>query len=55
MQERYCECGYPILVSYLLLAGKSWAARFWAGSNYLAKTVDRCPRCGRSLKVDMLH
>ncbi|KAF5034734.1 hypothetical protein DSECCO2_593030 [anaerobic digester metagenome] len=52
MQQRYCECGHPVLVAYVItkrgiLHVYSVNARFGAPM--------RCPCCGRHVDINELR
>ena len=53
MQERYCECGRVIKVSFVL-KDRLWKSIFWSLVDFSGSRVDICPNCGRSLNIDAL-
>jgi len=53
MQQRFCTCGFPVWVQYLL-SETTCGTIFWATIHRRSKVLTRCPSCGRALHIDDL-
>lgn len=54
MQERYCDCGASVLVSFVPTPG-DWQALFWEHQAASDRKTDICPGCGRPLHIHALR
>jgi len=54
MQERYCDCGRVIRVSFVL-RGRCWKSIYWSLVDFSGRKVETCPECGRRLDIDDLR
>ena len=54
MQQRYCECGFPVWVQYRLTETECRMV-FWATAYRVGNRLRVCPSCGRMLHIDDLH
>lgn len=49
MQKRFCSCGYPVLVEYVL-RHRFFRAMFKTKKD--GQTIHRCPNCGQTLNIN---
>lgn len=54
MQERFCTCGYKVLVNYGLTSPASWNPVF-VSANSAISVIRTCPCCGKALDIDSLR
>ena len=54
MQQRFCTCGFPVWVQYLL-SEKKCGTIFWSTVYRNGRVLSRCPSCGRTLHIDDLN
>lgn len=54
MQQRYCECGFPVWVQYSLTEAECRMV-FWATAYRRGARLRTCPCCGRLLHIDELR
>jgi hypothetical protein len=56
MQKRFCHCGGPVWVNYLLLPRKDWRIPvFCPAEDKWNEPTALCPNCGRKLELDALQ
>ncbi len=53
MQKRFCECGYPFWVQYLI-KNNFFTPLFWPSVGEI-KAASTCPHCGRKLDINQLR
>ncbi|MGD8969969.1 MAG: hypothetical protein PVG01_01070, partial [Desulfobacterales bacterium] len=53
MQQRFCTCGFPVWVQYLL-SEMNCGTIFWSTVYRSGRVLTRCPSCGRALHIDDL-
>ncbi|MGA9535569.1 MAG: hypothetical protein WBR24_06640 [Desulfobacterales bacterium] len=53
MQQRFCTCGFPVWVQYLL-SERNGGTIFWSTVYRTGRVLTRCPSCGRALHIDDL-
>lgn len=51
MQQRYCECGHPVLVAYVIT--KKGIRHLYRLRARMTRLM-RCPNCGRQIDIDLL-
>ncbi len=54
MQQRYCECGFPVWVQYHLSESECRMI-FWATAYRCGTKLRTCPCCSRMLHIDDLN
>ncbi len=58
MQQRFCTCGFMVLVDYIVQSS-AFACRFFSrtadGHHQHAHRVTTCPCCGRALDINALR
>ncbi len=52
MQQRFCECGHPVLVAYVITCK---GVRYLYRINARLAHSARCPSCGRDLDINDLR
>ena len=54
MQQRYCECGHPVWVQYIL-SEIDCRTVFWSVVYRSGSKLHCCPNCARGLHIDELR
>ncbi|MGA8020462.1 MAG: hypothetical protein WCA42_16455, partial [Desulfobacterales bacterium] len=53
MQQRFCTCGFPVWVQYLL-SERNGGTIFWSTVYRTGRVLTCCSSCGRALHIDDL-
>ncbi len=51
MQQRFCECGFPVWVQYRF-SGSQCRPLFWSRIDELGEHLRRCPCCFKRLNIN---